>query len=400
MLFPDGKRYLSAESLLRQRCGERLQRLVVDAGFTCPNRDGSLGTEGCSFCNNAAFHPAYSSPSKSVRQQLGEGISFHARRGRSSKLYLAYFQSFSNTYAPLERLREVYLEALGHPACAGIVIGTQNMQHPLWTREPIPFWRRLWSWSNTASNPAGTKPSAGSAADMISPAAHGPSGRRPTGAFPWAATSSSDCRAKRAKCCWINAMQSMPFRWILSNSTSCNCCAEPRFSRNTPGTRKISSPLRSRNTSTCLSTSSSDSGPTSASAVSPLPSRPASWREYPPLRLTVAIRKLARMVCGGDGAASARPTCPPSSTSGSQNATPGKAGCHPFLNSGPAHLPTEKPDFAAGMRRKTNHRRTISLHLCSKSATEGRADAKVQPKSGEKRESRRTFAANRPQKAL
>ena len=125
MLFPDGKRYLSAESLLRQRCGERLQRLVVDAGFTCPNRDGSLGTEGCSFCNNAAFHPAYSSPSKSVRQQLDEGISFHARRGRFSKLYLAYFQSFSNTYAPLERLREVYLEALGHPACAGIVIGTR-----------------------------------------------------------------------------------------------------------------------------------------------------------------------------------------------------------------------------------------------------------------------------------
>ncbi|MBR1405805.1 MAG: radical SAM protein [Bacteroidales bacterium] len=125
MLFPDGKRYLSAESLLRQRCGERLQRLVVDAGFTCPNRDGSLGTDGCSFCDNAAFHPAYSSPAKPIRQQLDEGILFHRQRGRSSKLYLAYFQSFSNTYAPLERLREAYLEALGHPACAGIVIGTR-----------------------------------------------------------------------------------------------------------------------------------------------------------------------------------------------------------------------------------------------------------------------------------
>ena len=93
-------------------------KLVVDAGFTCPHGR-------CTFCDNAAFHPAYSSSEKSITQQIDEGIAFHAARGRTRGPYLAYFQSFSNTYAPLERLREVYKEALAHPAVSGIVIGTR-----------------------------------------------------------------------------------------------------------------------------------------------------------------------------------------------------------------------------------------------------------------------------------
>jgi len=93
-------------------------KLVVDAGFTCPHGR-------CTFCDNAAFHPAYSSPEKSVTQQLDEGIAFHAARGRSHGPYLAYFQSFSNTNAPLDHLRKVYGEALAHPAVSGIVIGTR-----------------------------------------------------------------------------------------------------------------------------------------------------------------------------------------------------------------------------------------------------------------------------------
>ena len=93
-------------------------KLVVDAGFSCPHGR-------CSFCDNAAFHPAYSSASKSIAQQLDEGIAFHAARGRTHGPYLAYFQSFSNTFAPLERLREAYGEALAHPAVSGIVIGTR-----------------------------------------------------------------------------------------------------------------------------------------------------------------------------------------------------------------------------------------------------------------------------------
>ena len=93
-------------------------KLVVDAGFSCPHGR-------CSFCDNAAFHPAYSSDSKRIAQQLDEGIAFHAARGRTHGPYLAYFQSFSNTFAPLERLREAYGEALAHPAVSGIVIGTR-----------------------------------------------------------------------------------------------------------------------------------------------------------------------------------------------------------------------------------------------------------------------------------
>ncbi len=93
-------------------------KLVVDAGFKCPHGR-------CSFCDNAAFHPSYSTSSKSITQQLDEGIAFHAARGRLHGPYLAYFQSFSNTFAPLERLREVYAEALAHPAVSGIVIGTR-----------------------------------------------------------------------------------------------------------------------------------------------------------------------------------------------------------------------------------------------------------------------------------
>ena len=106
----DGKRYLAAQ--------EPGQKLVVDAGFTCPHGR-------CTFCDNAAFHPAYSSPQKSITQQIDEGMAFHAARGRVHGPYLAYFQSFSNTFAPLGRLRKAYAEALAHPAVSGIVIGTR-----------------------------------------------------------------------------------------------------------------------------------------------------------------------------------------------------------------------------------------------------------------------------------
>jgi len=106
----EGRRYRTA--------GEPGQKLVVDAGFTCPHGR-------CTFCDNAAFHPAYSVPSKSITQQIDEGIAFHAARGRTQGPYLAYFQSFSNTFASLERLKAVYGEALAHPAVEGIVIGTR-----------------------------------------------------------------------------------------------------------------------------------------------------------------------------------------------------------------------------------------------------------------------------------
>ncbi len=123
--FPDGKRYNTYVGHYRRLYGERLQKLVIDAGFTCPNRDGLVGRGGCSFCDNAAFHPSYSNPLLSIAQQIDEGIAFHKVRYRNARHYLAYFQSYSNTYAPLEVLKERYLAALSHPSVVGIVIGTR-----------------------------------------------------------------------------------------------------------------------------------------------------------------------------------------------------------------------------------------------------------------------------------
>lgn len=107
-----------------ERYGMRLQRLTLDGGFTCPNRDGTLGTGGCTFCNNAAFHPSYTQ-GKSIPEQIDAGIAFHTARGRKADGYLAYFQAFSNTYAPIDVLRERYEAALSHPAVRGLVIGTR-----------------------------------------------------------------------------------------------------------------------------------------------------------------------------------------------------------------------------------------------------------------------------------
>ena len=123
--FPDGKRYNSFVGYFKRKYGERLQKIVLDAGFTCPNRDGKVGRGGCTYCDNAAFHPAYSTAGKSLHQQMDEGIEFHKVRYRTTEHYLAYFQSFSNTYAPLPRLKQLYEEALAHPQVVGIVIGTR-----------------------------------------------------------------------------------------------------------------------------------------------------------------------------------------------------------------------------------------------------------------------------------
>lgn len=123
--FPEGKRYNSFVGYFKRKYGERLQKIVLDAGFTCPNRDGKVGRGGCTYCDNAAFHPSYSTAGKSLRQQMDEGIEFHKVRYRTTEHYLAYFQAYSNTYAPLEKLKSLYEEALAHPQVVGIVIGTR-----------------------------------------------------------------------------------------------------------------------------------------------------------------------------------------------------------------------------------------------------------------------------------
>lgn len=120
-----GRRYNSFVGFLKEKYGCRLQKLVVDAGFGCPNRDGTLSTGGCTYCDNAAFHPNYSTPDKTVTRQLDEGIEFHRGRYRSVTKYLAYFQAYSNTYGPLDKMRRVYEEALAHEGVVGIVVGTR-----------------------------------------------------------------------------------------------------------------------------------------------------------------------------------------------------------------------------------------------------------------------------------
>lgn len=102
----------------------KVQKISLNAGFTCPNRDGSIGKGGCTYCNNQTFNPGYCSTSKSVTEQLEEGKAFFARKYPEMK-YLAYFQAYTNTYDSLEHLKLKYEEALRCPDVVGIVIGTR-----------------------------------------------------------------------------------------------------------------------------------------------------------------------------------------------------------------------------------------------------------------------------------
>lgn len=126
-MFPwgDNRRFNSYSSYFTREFGSRVQKISIDAGFSCPNRDGKISTGGCTFCRNDAFNPSYCHPEKSIRQQINEGIEFHQRRYRRAKSYLAYFQAFSNTYRPLDELKKLYREALSVDGVIGLVIGTR-----------------------------------------------------------------------------------------------------------------------------------------------------------------------------------------------------------------------------------------------------------------------------------
>lgn len=102
----------------------KVQKISINAGFTCPNRDGSIGYGGCTYCNNQTFNPAYCHTDKSVGQQLEEGKRFFSGKYPDMK-YLAYFQAYTNTYARVEQLRQMYEEALEVADVVGIVIGTR-----------------------------------------------------------------------------------------------------------------------------------------------------------------------------------------------------------------------------------------------------------------------------------
>ena len=119
-----GMKYVEFGPWLQEQLGTKVQKISVNAGFSCPNRDGTVGYGGCTFCNNQTFNPAYCQPTKSITQQLEEGKRFFARKYPNMK-YLAYFQAYTNTYGELEHLKELYEEALRVPDVLGLVIGTR-----------------------------------------------------------------------------------------------------------------------------------------------------------------------------------------------------------------------------------------------------------------------------------
>ncbi len=126
-MYPWGnvRRFNAWTDQAKQRFGTRLQKLTINAGFSCPNRDGTIGYGGCTFCNNKGFNPSYCDPEKPIMTQIDEGLTFISKRYRRARLFVAYFQAYSNTHASLEALKTVYEQALSHPAISGLVIGTR-----------------------------------------------------------------------------------------------------------------------------------------------------------------------------------------------------------------------------------------------------------------------------------
>lgn len=109
---------------IRNKFPYRVQKLSIDGGFSCPNRDGKLSRGGCSYCDNRTFNPSYCDRRRSIAEQIAEGKQFFSRKYPDMK-YLAYFQAFSNTYAPVGKLRKLYEEALAQDDVVGLVVGTR-----------------------------------------------------------------------------------------------------------------------------------------------------------------------------------------------------------------------------------------------------------------------------------
>ncbi|NVN89970.1 MAG: TIGR01212 family radical SAM protein [Desulfuromonadales bacterium] len=109
---------------LRRRFGCRVSKVNVDGGFTCPNRDGSKGTGGCVYCNNVSFSPRDTLPVIPIEEQMAHGMAYHRARLASRK-FIVYFQKYTNTYASLEVLADLYHRALDHPDVLGISVGTR-----------------------------------------------------------------------------------------------------------------------------------------------------------------------------------------------------------------------------------------------------------------------------------
>ena len=119
-----GKRYLDYASFIKSTFGERVQKISLNIGFSCPNRDGSKGFGGCTYCNNNTFNPDYCISTKSIKEQLEEGIRRFSKKYKTQQ-YFAYFQAYTNTYSDIASLKIMYEEALSVPKVIGLVIGTR-----------------------------------------------------------------------------------------------------------------------------------------------------------------------------------------------------------------------------------------------------------------------------------
>ncbi len=118
------KPYRDFSEFLLQKFSYKVQKISINAGFTCPNRDGSKGRGGCTYCNNQSFSPGYGKPTKTISEQLADGIEFFSHKYPEMK-YLAYFQSYTNTYDSVEKLIAMYEEALAYPNMVGLVVSTR-----------------------------------------------------------------------------------------------------------------------------------------------------------------------------------------------------------------------------------------------------------------------------------
>ncbi len=117
-------RYRTYNHWLQRRFGERVHKVIVDAGFTCPNRDGTVAVGGCTYCNNSSFRPPLAIKTAPIQEQVAKGIAYLRKRVEARK-FIVYFQPFSNTYADTHYLRALYTEALEHPDVVGLAIGTR-----------------------------------------------------------------------------------------------------------------------------------------------------------------------------------------------------------------------------------------------------------------------------------
>lgn len=116
--------YYDFSTFLRGYFDGKVQKISIHAGFTCPNRDGTKGIGGCTYCNNQTFNPEYCQSGKNVREQVADGVDFFSRKYPEMR-YLAYFQAYTNTYGELKRLKAMYEEALKVDGVVGLVIGTR-----------------------------------------------------------------------------------------------------------------------------------------------------------------------------------------------------------------------------------------------------------------------------------